>query len=667
MSQRHCWIIQGPAQSSRVQLARMLAEVPPERILHCGSPQAIRHSLGRDCDYLIFDTHAGFFVDAFAAALGALRGGGVCFILLPSWDHWPDELAGLDRLAQYPLPVTAVGRRFITRVRDHFAAADWVRIIPLAELAEQVLPAPPPSPNDFSLTDEQQEIVSAVLRVALGHAKRPLVICADRGRGKSTALGVALARLLVAHPTKRILVLAPSAVAVQQLLAQLSSPDAVHFCLPEVYRQNPLDCDLMVVDEAAAIPLPILTDLVQHQNRIVFSSTVQGYEGSGRGFALRFSQVLQRVAPQWRSTSLEQPVRWSSGDRLEALLNNSLLLALSVPKQAVIPVVSEAALAYKLCWFTQQALAQDEACLREVVALLVSAHYQTRPSDLQHLLDAPGLQIVLARRGIEVIGVLLAVVEGGFDDTLCRAICAGKRRPQGHLLVQSLACHAGLREAPRLRLLRIQRIAVAIGHRRQGIGQALLSETRRHAQSLGLDGLGVAFALDADLLAFWHQANFRALRIGQRRDPASGSRSVLMMDAWSAVGLHLVKVGHARLQRQLPWMLGQTLSDLEADVVAMLMYGRDCADLPLDALDHADVAAARTGQRHIADVRPALWRWFCHQLALGSQRQLCVQHQQLLLGVVLQNRSSVDLQNSLNLVGKKAFQRAVREALCLID
>ena len=660
MPQRHCWVITGPVDKSRAVLAKKLTGVAPERILQGVDVHTIHQHLGRESDYLIVDAHAGFNPDVVAAALGTLRGGGLCCVLLPSWAHWPEQVAGLQRLAPYPFPATAVGRRFITRIRAKMAAEPWVRVIHWDALEHHRLPTIP-VPTPYQLTTEQQAVVAAVQRVALGHARRPLVISADRGRGKSTALGAALAALLVTHPTKCIVVIAPSKAAVHSLLAQLPEPGLVRVYLPETYQQASVPCDLMVVDEAAAIPLPMLAEWLVQQNRIVYSSTAQGYEGSGRGFLLRFTELLQRETPQWRAMTLEQPVRWSAGDRLEALFNRSLLLAVTEAAQP--KELKDNSAAWRLNWITQTDLAADEHTLCALVALLVSAHYQTRPSDLQQLLDAPGLQILLAWQGQRVVGVLLAIAEGGLDDTLSRAISAGKRRPQGHLLVQSLACHAGLVTAPRLRIWRVQRIAVVADQRHRGIGQAMLRETIDKARIMGLEGVGVAFALDAVLLSFWQQAGFRVLRIGQRRDPASGARSVLMINAWSQAGAAMMQQGHIRLQRDIPWLLGQTLTDLMADVVAGLMLGRDCTDIALDAKDHADVTAACVGRRHIADVRPALWRWYSHQLAQGTQCVLSEKDQQLLLGLLMQNQSSVDLQKRLNIKGKKKVDSAVRAAL----
>ncbi|TGD49198.1 hypothetical protein C9F10_05710, partial [Salmonella enterica subsp. enterica serovar Poona] len=46
--------------------------------------------------------------------------------------------------------------------------------------------------------------------------------------------------------------------------------------------------DWLVFDEAAAIPSPLLLQLVSRFPRILLTTTVQGYEGTGRGFFLKF-------------------------------------------------------------------------------------------------------------------------------------------------------------------------------------------------------------------------------------------------------------------------------------------------------------------------------------------------------------------------------------------
>ncbi len=306
----------------------------------------------------------------------------------------------------------------------------------------------------WTLNPDQQQVAAAVERVALGHARRPLVVTADRGRGKSTALGAGLARLL--KQGRQVILCAPSADAVQSVFAQLArelpqgrhldhsfswGDGAVRFRQAHEQLSDPQPCDLLVVDEAAALGLGTLEALLHSHRRLVFSTTVHGYEGSGRGFLLRFMQRLREHMPQCRQVTLQVPVRWSLGDPLEHWLNDSLLLA-AEPREASGPANPR----YR--WITQDVLAGDETLLRQLFGLLVSAHYQTRPSDLQHLLDAPGLRVLLAQDGEVVLGAALLVEEGGFPRGLAERVCLGRRRPRGHLLLQSLAQHAGWCDAP---------------------------------------------------------------------------------------------------------------------------------------------------------------------------------------------------------------------------
>jgi len=65
--------------------------------------------------------------------------------------------------------------------------------------------------------------------------------------------------------------------------------------------------DLVLIDEAASIPLPLLESFIKQHSRMIFATTEHGYEGSGRGFALRFKKILNEFCPQWKSARLETP------------------------------------------------------------------------------------------------------------------------------------------------------------------------------------------------------------------------------------------------------------------------------------------------------------------------------------------------------------------------
>jgi tRNA(Met) cytidine acetyltransferase len=466
------------------------------------------------------------------------------------------------------------------------------------------------------LNGDQLRVVEQIRRVASGHARRPLVLLADRGRGKSTVLGVAAAQILQ-QGVPRVTVVAATRAAAAVLFrhatgAAAADTQAVRDCRIGAGRlcfrlaqdlDEPSDEELgvVLVDEAAAIPLPRLQRLLQHANRLVFATTVHGYEGSGRGFLLRFADILGRAMPQWRETRLALPVRWQRDDPLEGLLNRSLLLDVDLGDIQV-------ASGFDVAPLSIDALSADEALLRRVFGLLVNAHYQTRPSDLRQLLDNPDVSLWLARAGADLLGVVLLDAEGGIEPAMAARILSGQRRPRGHLLPQSLAVHAGIDGILRQRGLRVQRIAVHPDARRRGVGRALLEGIAGSAEAAGFDYLGSAFGADAGLLGFWQHCGFSAARVGLRVDPASGAHSLFMLRGLGRHGRVIAQQAASRLQHDLPWSLGIALRELDPRLAVALLRGRHSADIALDAADRGVLARLANGARQLLTADQLLWR-----------------------------------------------------------
>lgn len=84
----------------------------------------------------------------------------------------------------------------------------------------------------------------------------------------------------------------------------------------------------MVIDEAAAIPLPLVKDLISGSHMSFLSSTINGYEGTGRSLSLKLLKQLRQNAPETvgdQSTirthtlhemTLEESIRYKSGDQV---------------------------------------------------------------------------------------------------------------------------------------------------------------------------------------------------------------------------------------------------------------------------------------------------------------------------------------------------------------
>jgi tRNA(Met) cytidine acetyltransferase len=574
-----------------------------------------RQVLGHEHATVVYDAHAGFDADAFAAVAGTLAGGGLLLLLTPPCARWPEAPdPALARLLSSPAtPATAHGH-FITRLsrllRDDPAVTCWAQGQPLppAPAASAVGTGPPRPAADGCISTDQRRAVAAVVQAAA--AGLPAVLTADRGRGKSAALGLAAAELL-ASGERRIVVTAPRRSAADALFRhaaeRLGRPSArgdlvapgggrLRYVAPDQLLRHPPAADLVLVDEAAAIPAPLLATLLRRDRRIAFATTVHGYEGTGRGFALRFGATLDRHAPGWRQVVLAQPVRWRDGDPLEALLFRALLLDAEPAARL------EPAAAVACAEVAQAALVADEATLRALFGLLVQAHYRTTPADLRQLLDAPGVTVHLARQAGQagqVVGVAVTVDEGRFDAATAFAVWAGRRRLRGHLVAQSLAGHAGLRAAPELALRRVQRIAVDPRLRRRGIGRRLLDCVAAGARDAGCDLVATSFGMTPDLVEFWRRVGFTPARVGLRREAASGAQALMALRPLSPPGTALVCQAAARLARQLPALLAGPLADLEPELAVPLAALAAPAefDRPPDAEDWREAVAFAFGQR----------------------------------------------------------------------
>ena len=284
-----------------------------------------RSVLGRETDVIVFDGFAGFDIDALGAVGGSIRGGGLLFLLMPALDNWQhfDDPAK-ERMAVHGYTAAEVGGRWFEHLKRCLLEASGVIILSQHdEVRGGGLTAAPPLVSGEGhdadcVTADQAAAVAAVTRTVRGHRRRPAVLISDRGRGKSAALGIAAARVL-RDPGHHILVTAPRRSAAASVFlhaarllpgsvlhgGQLSVASSVlEFVGPERLRSKALTASLVMIDEAAALPIPLLHDILRRHSRLAFATTVHGYEGSGRAFELRFSQHLDQHSVGWRRVQL---------------------------------------------------------------------------------------------------------------------------------------------------------------------------------------------------------------------------------------------------------------------------------------------------------------------------------------------------------------------------
>ena len=652
-----------------------LGDAIPQGIVALPKSEA-RRQLGQELDGVVLDAYAGFDGEIFGAVIGALRAGGLFLLLAPSLEHWRDypdpEHA---RLAVTPVEPGEISGRFLQHIATTVLASPGITVLrqglPLPEAAIAGGQPWQQSFLDDGLTAGQHIAVEAISHVAHGHRRRPLVLTSDRGRGKSAALGIAAARLLQ-QGTTHVLVTAPRLAAVEQLFAHAERclPGAVRsrgvlqwqgrlieFVAPDALSLQPREAELLLVDEAAAIPAPLLERLLVRYARIVFASTIHGYEGTGRGFALRFHRVLEQLAPGWHALRLEQPVRWAENDPLEDFTFRSLLLDAEPAADATV-----AGAALENCQFEQldrDALLEDERSLSELFGLLVLAHYRTSPNDLRNLLDGPNVRVCVLRHAGHVVATALVAREGGLPPSLAQGIYEGRRRAHGHLLPQSLAVHAGFAEAPLLHAERVIRIAVHPALQGRGLGRMLTRQLYEQAQQAGVDYLGASFGATGELLGFWQHCGLLPVRVGLSREASSGTHSVMVMQPLSQAGKALFEALQARLNEQLPLLLAEPLADLDATMVAELFRLLPAAaPSALSHQDWKDVRSFAETLRGYEVCMLALWR--LAPLALAMENGLTTEQRALLIEKVLQHRDWKALADAHGLRGRAEAVEALR-------
>lgn len=520
------------------------AELP----LHC-HPQARKTLQGREFRHAIMDARYGLDVQALAVLAGNLAAGSLLLLLTPPWNHWLQQ-PDADSVRWNDGRPPCITANFIRHWQQCLQQDEEVifysvekpsygekpyRWQPLYNLPEHAVPVfamrPRWQPASGAPLAQQQQILDQLLTLTTG----VVVVSAARGRGKS-----ALAGMLIAHWPGTIIVTAPTRTATDVMAAHAGS--SFHFMAPDTLLATPpASADWLIIDEAAALPTPQLYKLITLYPRTLLTTTVQGYEGTGRGFLLKFCAGITDL----HHYRLHQPIRWADNDPLERLISQGLFFDDNEPT-----VISTDKVQFHQT--SQQHWQRQPHHMAEAYRLLTAAHYRTSPLDLRRMMDAAGQHFVLGCAGDQVIAALWLVTEGGLPLAISRAIWAGVRRPPGNLVAQSLAAHGSNSSAACLHGLRISRIVVHPARQRQGIGRQLIQHAITAAT--GYDYLSVSFGYTDPLWHFWQQYGFQLVRFGSQRETSSGCYTAMALLPLSEPGQQLIHQQHQQLQRDAHWL-----------------------------------------------------------------------------------------------------------------
>jgi len=372
-------------------------------------------------------------------------------------------------------------RRELEEIKE--SLADTKPVGPLISLARTV--------------DQAKALLTFVDAIAEKTLQSTVTLTAARGRGKSAALGVAIAAA-VAHGYSNIFITSPSPENLKTLfefifkgfdalgyqdhadytIIQSTNPAfnkaIVRVNIHRNHRQTiqyiqPQDAytlgqaELLVIDEAAAIPLPLVRKLMGPY-LVFMASTINGYEGTGRSLSLK---LIQQLREQSRGTSksaeqvvnrkdstesnnsgsgrslreikLLEPIRYAQGDAVESWLNRLLCLDATLPSAGSTkgfphPSKCELLQVNRDTLFSFHHI--SETFLQQMMALYVASHYKNSPNDLQLMSDAPAHQLFVlvpptdsnAKRLPEPLCVIQLALEGQISrETILNSLSRGRQ------------------------------------------------------------------------------------------------------------------------------------------------------------------------------------------------------------------------------------------------
>ncbi len=577
--------------------------------------------LGETYSSLLIDFTEGFHPNDLGIIVETIAEGGIIIALSPpihAWNNlisrWHEELVSEPYSVEDVIP--RFYRRFIRRTVDAEGIiifdADKREIIKGYEFKKVE-----ESREEIKLPEEEKEINKKLYKLCATQDqvrvlevfehffdrkrnRKAVVITADRGRGKTAVLGIVTPYLIwrmykVLKRPVRIMVVAPTPYAVQTyfkflkkglvryginfkvkesngLITVVNSKFArVEYVVPRRAMVEKDLADIVIVDEAAGIDVPVLWKISKGMKYIIFSSTIHGYEGAGRGFSIRFLRRLEKDETiEIEKIHLTEPIRYGKGDPIEKWLYDVLLLDAQPAEltEEDVNAIREGKLEFEQ--IDKDKLFGNEKLLREFFGIYVLAHYRNRPSDIVILADMPNhLAFRVSVNGKTVCSLHVAV-EGRMDDETIKKMSEGYK-PRGQIIPDLILKHYWDYDFPKLIGVRIVRIATHPSVMNMGIGSFALQKIVEWAQARDMDWVGSGFGVSPELMRFWIKNGFYPVHITPQRNEVSGEHTLVVIRPLKPHIYSKIEEINADFTRRLIEYLSDELSDLETETAVGLL------------------------------------------------------------------------------------------------
>ena len=626
-----------------------------------------RSQLGHEYDWVVLNCFNGFRANAAMALSGTIKEQGLMVILCPEFSEWPHcaDPEHINRVS-YGYQHKDVKSFFIQHLISSFKEDATVAILSANKFSGKTSYVA--DSLETLRYSEQETAVKSICNVAQGHRNRPLVLTADRGRGKSSALGLAAAELMM-ESVKTIKVTAPHIDNTEQIFSHakrmlpmasvtknsiIYQTSTLSFIAIDQLLNSEESISIVLVDEAASLPIHILIKLANKFPRIVFSSTVYGYEGSGRGFEMRFIKQLSQLKPDFKRIHMSQPIRWYKHDTLEHFWFNTLFHNKTQDSENLEAVNQQ----INCRRISKTQLIKDKKLLASIFKLLIDAHYQTSQDDLQRLLDAPEVECFVLTVGATLLGMAQIVEEGGnCVDAIADSITNCTRRVKGHLVAQNIASSYNNNRFLLAEQWRITRIAIHPKHQRQGLGNQLINYVEQQARLQHVKFLTTSFGCNNDILRFWYGNEFSLSKLSAKPEVSSGEHSAICIKPLTNKALEMAVSINKEFHSELLYQIDKNYQCMTQDMLIQILVSESATRL--GASESLEILRQfAIGKRAYTTCKRLLKEYLL--VNPTCLLKLTTQQQNFIVAALLQNQTDRELCTKFSLSGKKQIETALK-------
>ena len=432
------------------------------------------------------------------------------------------------------------------------------------------------------------------------------IVIADRGRGKSAAVGLSIAQHIIENPTFRtkIVITAsdPSHTrTVFDFISRCLTKNKISHRLKEKENQNigikvvngsniefrwinditkDLNCHLIVVDEAAAFPQEKLIEIVRMRSKKIFISTIHGYEGAGRSFQYKIlNHIQRRYKDKYRILRLTDPIRYPIGDPIESLMDNTFFLKLErefLGSQNQFNSNNESIF---VSYHDSSKLFSKDGLflLKEMMGILIYAHYRNQPNDLLLIADSNhhflgNLTVFDSNGDKHILLACQLAKEGNLNSETIERIRNGEYIDGN--LIPSIAVRHFSPSFAELRGIRIVRIASHPDFLNKGFGRVAIEKIIEEYRNQ--DWIGVSCGATPKLVKFWRKLGFKIIHIRPTKSPETGEWNSVLINPISEPAKQHIHKASRNFAFQFIYLLRHSLFDIKPELAILIL--RSCSN-----------------------------------------------------------------------------------------